>query len=339
VHGSAAPVLDEVSVGPNGAAQFALAEDGSLVFAKGVSGLGRRTLVWIDREGREEAVNVPPRSYTYARLSPDDTRVALDARDQQNDIWIWYLLRGTLERLTSDPGLNRLPVWTRDGKRVAFTSDRDGTEGIYWQAADASGTAERLSPEGFEGGPSSFSPDGTRLVFLAPLTGPGDLGILTLAPTQRTDMLFNDPSFSETNGEVSPDGQWLAYESEESGRAEIYLRPFPDVHASRRLVSTGGGTRPLWSRNGRELFYYVAPDTIMAVPVKAEKELELGRPTVALKGGFAVAVNAGRHYDVSRDGRRFLLLKDVDDAEARDTPQLVIWLHWSEELKRLVPTN
>ena len=155
VHGNPVPVMEGVSEGPNGNAQFALAENGSLVFARGMAGaLGRRTLVWVDRQGRQEAVNVPPRAYTYARLSPDGTRVALDARDQQSDIWIWHLLRGTLERLTFDPGLNRLPIWTRDGKRVAFTSDRDGPEGIYWQAADGSGTAERLSPGSSVAGPS-----------------------------------------------------------------------------------------------------------------------------------------------------------------------------------------
>ena len=123
-------------------------------------------------------------------------------------------------------------------------------------------------------------------------------------------------------------------------RARSDLRPFPDVNTSRQQVSTGGGTRPLWSRDGRELFYYVAPDTIMAVPVEAGKELVLGRPTVAVKGSFAVAVNTGRHYDVSPDGKRFLLLKDVEDTNARETPpQLVLVQHWSEELKRLVPAR
>jgi serine/threonine-protein kinase len=148
--GDPAPLLEGVSFAPTGATQYALAGDGSLIYVKGGSyanNVPRRTLVWVDRQGREEAIkDVPPRAYAYARLSPDGTRVALDARDQQNDIWIWDLARGGLQRLTTDPGMNRSPVWTPDGMRVAFTAEREGVvESIYWQKADASGVPERLS--------------------------------------------------------------------------------------------------------------------------------------------------------------------------------------------------
>lgn len=133
----------------------------------------------------------------------------------------------------------------------------------------------------------------------------------------------------------------MAYASNESGRFEIYLRPFPKVDASRRQVSTGGGTRPLWSRDGRELFYHVAPDTIMAVPVRLGDDITLGKPQTVAKGPYAVAVNTGRHYDVSPDGQRFLLLKDVAQAGTAKpvAPEIHVVLNWTEELKRLVPVK
>src|SRR5207253_6824593 len=115
-----------------------------------------RTLVWVDRQGREEAVKIQPRAFTYARLSPDGTRVALDVRDQQSDIWIGDPARGTLQRLTNDPGPNRLPTWTPDGTRVAFTAERDGVESIYWQKADGAGVPERLSIGSTVQAPLSF---------------------------------------------------------------------------------------------------------------------------------------------------------------------------------------
>ena len=297
----------------------------------------QRTLVWVDREGREEPINVPPRAYTYARLAPDGTRVALDSRDEENDIWIWDLSRETLQRLTFDPGLNRLPLWTPDSQRVAFTAQRDGTENIYWQAADGSGSAEPLSEGETLRGPKSFTPDTTRLVFTQPLAPPYDIGVITIDGDRQVEMLL-ETSFSETNGELSPDGEWLAYESTESGQSEIYLRPLPDVQTSRQQVSTGGGSRPLWSRDGRELFYYVEPGTIMAVPIGSGTELALGRPEVIIQGSYATPLNTGRHYDVSPDGQRFLLLRDAGDTrEDVASPQIILVQNWFEELKDRVP--
>jgi serine/threonine-protein kinase len=299
-----------------------------------------RTLFWVDRQGRQTAINVPPRAYTYARLSPDGTRVALDARDQQNDIWIWDLARETLQRLTTDPGLNRIPVWSLDGKRVAYSAERDGQpEGIYWQAADGSGTVEKLSVTSTQQGPSSFAPDGT-LVFVTPLNPPFDLGMLTPGSPRREEMLLKS-TFNEINGEVSPDGRWLAYESNEGSGAQIYLAAFPDVTSRKLAVSTGQGTRPLWSHDGRELFYYVAPDTIMAVTVSPGPSPVLGKPVPVVKGPYAVPGNTGRHYDVSPDGRRFLLLKDVEaTGSGRPAPtEIHLVQNWLQELERVVPAR
>ena len=342
--GNPVPIIERVSVEPGtGAAHFDIAEDGTLIYGLGTGSsiAGPRTLVWVDRKGREEAINVPPRSYTYARLSPDGKRVALDSRDDQNDIWIWDLSRETLQRLTNDPGFNRSPVWTPDSKKVAFSAERDGLESIYWQAFEGSGTPERLSSGSVPQAPESFSPDGKRLIFSTPLVTPYDVGFISLEGSHETQMLLRSAA-SELNAEISPDGRWLAYMSNESTRAEIYLRPFPKVDASRRQVSTTGGTRPLWSRDGRELFYHVAPDTIMAVPVvRLGDDITLLSPQPVVKGPYAVAANAGRHYDVSLDGQRFLLLKDVPQAGTAKpaAPEIHIVLNWAEELTRLVPVK
>ena len=321
--GEAVAILDGVAGGQiNGLSNYALASDGSLFYVSGSSTyVPPRTLVWVDRAGTQTPIHVPPRAYTYARLSPDGTRVALDSRDDQNDIWIWNLARETLQRLTTDPGLNRMPAWSPDGKRVAFTAERDGVESVYWQNADGSGTPERLSVGSTQEGPESFTPDGTRLLVDTPLSSPFDIGMVTLGSERREDILLGT-KFSEAGASVSPDGRWMAYESDETGRTEVYVAPFPDVAASKQQVSTGGGSRPLWSTNGRELFYYAAPDAIMAVPVTTGRTLVLGKPAVAVKGPYATPLNAGRHYDVSADGKRFLMLMDAataDGAEACPT--------------------
>ena len=146
---------------------------------------------------------------------------------------------------------------------------------------------------------------------------------------------------SESNGEISPDGRWLAYSSDESGRAEIYVRPFPNVNAGRQVVSTDGGTRPRWSSTGGELFYYVQPGMIMAVPVTLAADIAFGKPQLVVKGQYALSLSAARQYDVTADGQRFLLLKDASAPEVKTTAETEFHLviNWFEELKRLVPTG
>ena len=154
-------------------------------------------------------------------------------------------------------------------------------------------------------------------------------------------MLLHSPA-NEDNGEISPDGRWLAYDSNESGRSEVYVRPFPNVETGRRQVSTGGGTRPLWSRDQPELFYYVAPDTIMAVSVRLGTEAVLGTPRPVVKGRYADnQVLGSRHYDVSPDGQRFLLLKDAPppDGQKPAAPEIHVVVNWQEELKAKLPAK
>ncbi len=187
-------------------------------------------------------------------------------------------------------------------------------------------------------GPLSLSPDGKLLVFGEPGQPPFDLYTLTMGVDRKVAPLLNE-SYSEHNGEISPDGQWLVYQSDESGSNEIYVRPFPNVTAAgRSQVSSGGGTRPAWSRDGRELYYQGVDGAMMAVPVDLSTSREAfsaGRPTLLFSDPYYV-VQAGRSYDVARDGR-FLMIKNTTPQAA--APQLVVILNWLEELKRLVPAK
>ena len=302
-----------------------------------------RSLVWIDREGREEPLPAPPRPYSYPRLSPDGTQVAVDVRGAEGDIWVWHVARETLTRLTFDPGQDRFPLWSPDGRRIAFSSQRDGSGGVpFWQAADGTGQAERLAESSRQLFPTSFSPDGTRLlVYGATAEGQDaddNIGIVSLGAESQVSPLVQT-TFNERNGEVSPDGRWLAYESDESGQNEIYVRPFPEVDGGRWQVSTGGGAFPLWAPNGRELFYR-SDDALMGASIETGESFVAGNSTVLFEGQYAPSPG-GRNYDVSPDGRRFLMLRETSSGSADQDPppRFIVVQNWFEELRRLVPTN
>src|SRR4029453_700447 len=214
-----------------------------------------RILVGVVGEGREAPISAPPRAYALPRLSPDGTRVAVAAQDQDIDIWVWDLGRTTLTRVTFDPDFDSYPGWTRDGLRVIFSSQRGGARNLFWQAADGTGTVERLTDRPHQQNAVSVSREGTLLLFTAPATKTGeDVMQPELNGPHRVTPLVQSPAI-ERNGMVSPDGRWLAYESNESGRFEISVRPFPDVNRGHWQVSTSGGTRPLWAPGGQELVY------------------------------------------------------------------------------------
>jgi Tol biopolymer transport system component len=341
VTGDPVPVLDGVTFDDAGVEQFSLSADGSLVYAAGGGSPSQaRTLVWVDRQGREEPVPAPPRTFMYPRLSPDGTKVALDIRDQDDDIWVWDVTRATLTRLTFDPGMDRAPVWSPDGLRIAFSSQRGGIEGLFWQAADGTGAVERLWESTNTQFPTSFSPDGTRLVFteIKPLGSGRNIAVLDLADGRETTPLVQT-TFTERNGEISPDGRWLAYESEESGQLEIYVRTFPDVDAGRWQVSTGGGIQPLWARSGEELFYLALDGALMRVAVEGEMTFRADTPARLFQGFAPSAGSLYRTYDVSPDGQRFLMIKEGTPGDGGAAPSLILVRNWVEELKRLVPTH
>jgi serine/threonine protein kinase/Tol biopolymer transport system component len=328
-----------------GTANYEISNQGTLVYATGEP--IPRTLVWVDRTGMEQAIPAPARQYVAPRLSPDGTRVALNIADQEQDIWIWDLARQALTRLTFDPATDNYPLWSPDSQRLIFASGRSGSFNLYWQAADGTGMVGRLTESRTQQYPVAVTPDGTGILFQERVSGgPHDLMRLPLSPQrQPSPEVFGTPTpliqtmFNEQNAELAPKGQWLAYESNESGRFEIYVRPFPNVEAGRWQVSTNGGTAPVWARSGAELFFSGADGTIQGVRVDRSPTWRSSTPTTVVQGSYYLpgpGTVPARTFDVSPDGKRFLMIKD-SGSEAPSPPALIIVEHWFEELKRLVP--
>src|SRR6185503_841829 len=329
-------VLSQASAA-SGAANFDVSASGTLVYVTGLGDTPTFRMVWVDRAGHEEPLSAPLRTYLYPRLSPDGTRVALDIRDQDNDIWMWDLERETLTRMTVDPGLERFPLWSPDGRRLMFSSDRLGSSNVFIQAETEVGKSERLIGSSNTDSPMSISKDGRRMVVRREF----DLKLLMLDDTGKPvgDMQpLVQTQFQEVTGVLSPDDKWLAYGSNESGTFEIYVRPFPDVNAGRAQVSRGGGAQPVWSRDGRELFFFGETGELMGVEVGTGSTWTATAPRAVvhagyIRGNFAAASS----YDISPDGKRFLMIKRVANVPESNPVALVVVQNWFEELKRSVP--
>ena len=331
-----------------GAAQYSVSATGELSYVPGGASVGLRSLVWVGRDGREEPVAIEPSGYYYPRMSPDGTRVALDDYNDANDLWVWDFALETRTRLTVGEAGGEYPVWAPDGTRLAY-DDRTGS--IAWKAANNTGAVELLAASpGREGewqpSPYFFTPDGTALVFAS--TGNRDtgtnLGMIALEGGAEPVWLLEDV-FAERNAELSPDGRRMAYESNESGRFEIYVRPFPNVDDDRVQVSNAGGRRPLWSRDGRELFYLEppaggGPPRLMSAAVQVSEIFGVDARTPVMDWPYVQPLNlfTGRTYDVSLDGQRFLAVKDIETNDG-ESPSIVVVQNWFTELERLVPTE
>ncbi len=340
VIGGPVPVLDGVS-------QYALSETGTLAYSVGIFAAGtarRRSLVWVDRDGAEERVNAEPRNYVYPRISPSGEQVLLNVGDQEDDIWVLNLERGTLGRRTFSPEGDSYPAWTPNDERIAFSSRRTDGVGMYWKAADNTGSVAPILLDDDGGGrfgdPYFFTPDGAKLVFRE--AGHPDtldnIAIVSVEGDSEPEILLNGV-FNERNAELSPDGNWMAYESNESGQSEIYVRPFPNVDDGLWQISNAGGEYPLWSRSGGELFYIegTADQRLMATPVETGPTFDHENPQALFE--WAYTNSAGRPYDVSPDGQRFLVIRnriEDDDADVV-APKVNVILNWFEELKEKVP--
>jgi len=335
------PVLEQLASVGSGAAQYTVSRTGALVFVPGglttgstFGGGALRTLVWIDRRGHEESIPAPARSYVSPRLSPDGTTIALDSRDQELDIWTFDLARKTLTRLTMDPAVDGYPVWTPDGRRIIFESNRGGgVFNLYSQAADGTGVPEALTKSQNSVWPHSISPDGTRMVLHETGSKTGDdLDVLVMDGKSKPEPLIQT-AFSEQHGEISPDGRWLAYDSNDSGQQQVHVRPFPNVNSGHWQVSPSGGSKPVWAHNGKELFY-LSGRAMMAVPVQTTTSFSAGNPVKLFEGPYFSGGSA-RVYDVSRDGQKFLMIKEpptTTDLTATQASMVVV-LNWTEELK------
>ena len=329
-----------------GTMALSVSGDGTLVYRPGgaVSGAlaeGGGTPVWVDRTGRATPIGVRRSGVQFPRLSPDDTRLAMAVTSGQGqDIWVEDLDRGSSTRLTDD-GTALNPAWSPDGDRVFFTSASLSSFGLHSRAADASDERQAFltGDRGTGMAPFSWTPDGQALFFWEGTLRGGD--IWTVSPDgDRSPYLVGANDF--TTPDLSPDGQWLAYASDESGQLEISVHRYPD-QGGKVTVSSGGGREPRWSPAGRELFYRsLAGDRMMVVAVTTDPTFSLSRPEVLFEFDNARIAGRARNYDVSSDGQRFVMISGMLDAEAESGPAdttLILVENWFEELNRLVPTN
>jgi len=237
-----------------------------------------------------------------------------------------------------DPAGNPLAAWSRDGSRIAFGSDRFGATNLFWQSADGGGSPERLLESARIQMPLTFTPD-NRLLFSEEIPGEGRNIMALRLDTRAVEPVIRTPA-NELTPEISPDGRWIAYDSNESGQFEIYVRPYPDTNRGRWQISTGGGRQPLWSRDGRELFYRDFSGAVMGVRVTSTPAFSSDAVTKVLDastypgGGSS---GSARGYDVAGDGR-FLMVK-LGQRDAGASPSIVIVQNWFEELKRLAPAR
>jgi eukaryotic-like serine/threonine-protein kinase len=336
VTGQSATVVDGVSTAAanSGDSQFVVADSGLLAYVPGSGrGLDRR-LVWVDRQGRNEPLTDARRAFDMVRLSPDGSRLALTIGGPNDDMWLYDLSRRALTRLTSAWD-NHLQAWTPDGRHIVFRSDRSVESKLrwqlYWQTPDGSGAVERLNDSANPTGSGCWSPDARVFVFSQSrnVEEGSDLWLLTGA-TRTVQPLIQTP-FSARDPRFSPDGHWLAFGSNESGRPEVYVQPFPGLGAKWQ-ISTEGGVAPVWEGHGRELFYQ-SGNKLMAVAIQTQPTFVAGPPHVLFDGAYVA--DGSNDYDVAPDGRFIMIQTGQSEAPAT---QIALVQNWFEELKRRAPT-
>jgi serine/threonine-protein kinase len=331
---------------------FAVSRNGSLIYVPG-GATAPSTLALVSRDGSVHPLGLPPQPYHHPRISPDGHNLVFETDDgKEAVIWIYALSGGGPPRQLTFVGRNRSPIWTPDGRRITFASDRDGNTTLFWQAADGSGTAERLlkGEATTAWRPEAWTPDGKTLAFVSD-SGVGDIWTLTVGGESKPKKFVESPA-NVRYTEFSRDGRWFAYSSTETGPSlmsfDIFVQPFPPTGAKYRLTTTGA-RNALWSPDGKELFYAdYRPDLsitaghLSAVEVRTQPAFSFGKPTPLPIGEGVQIGGTGRQYDITPDGKQFVVLLDASTPGGTRRPppsQINVVLNWSEELKRLVPTK
>ncbi|HLL75094.1 MAG TPA: protein kinase [Pyrinomonadaceae bacterium] len=326
--GEAVPVVKQIGFTlSNARAHFSVSETGTLLYRPSAAAADTQ-LVWFDRAGKQLDTVGAAGHYSDIRLSPDGKRVAfqrLDTEKGASDIWLIELARGTTSRLTFDPANDGDPVWSPDGGRIVFASMKEGMPNLYQKLSSGAGGEELLLKTEDAKLANDWSPDGRHVLYNAV----SDLWVLPLFGERRPEP-FVRTDFQEASGRFSPDGRWIAYTSNESGRFEVYVQSFP-ASGGKWQVSNGGGGSPRWRRDGRELFYLSADGKLMAVEVDGSSDkFEAGVPAPLFEPRVG-AISGDSPYDVAADGRRFLV--KVPAEETAPAPVTVV-LNWTADLKR-----
>jgi serine/threonine-protein kinase len=315
VIGTAASLTQQPTPSPDGDVNLGVSRSGDFAFQ--ASTVAGNRLVLVDRNGAAREAGADSGFYFQPRISPDGQRVALtrapDFAINTADIWVLDLKQRTRSRVTFDTAV-AFPLWSPDGRRIAYTRYPKGfivPEGqIYWVAADGSGIPDSLLTRPGLWLPSSFEPDGRGLAYYGAGSATEKFQIWRLGPgggTAPSQILVS--GFNNSNPTLSPDGHWFAYVSNESGRREVYVRPYPGP-GGRWQVSLEGGTEPLWSPTGREIFYRDG-DKVMAAAVRTQGGFEVGNRLQLFNGDFSPSPTGGRNYDVTRDGQTFVMLQPM----------------------------
>ena len=296
-----------------------MTDDGGLVYIRGNA---KHRLVWVDRSGRQSAALDTAREYAHVRLAPNGRQAAVTiVTGARRDIWTLDLIAGTLTPLTTT-GTSRNPIWSADGQRILYASTHGGRAAFWWQPADGSGAAQLAVTPRHNPWFADLSPDGRHVVFNAIASVNFDLESVSLDSTHEARELSASRTAIEAQGRFSPDGRWVAYNSDESGALEVYVRPFSQG-GGRTLVSVGGGSRPIWGHDGKKLYYWQGTRLIEATlsfdPVPA-----VVSRTPLFSGRYE------NDFDVSRDGTRFLMI-----ALETSGLGLVVIPNFRTELKRL----
>ena len=327
--GPAVQAIDNLPVMAAGVPVVDVSTSGTVVFTPSTA-VSR--LVWVSRQGTEQPLNEVLRSYLNPRLAPDGNRVVVEA----GDLWIQDLARATFTRLTSKDAVTYgFPIWTPDGRRVVHRTPN----GLRVQDADGSGQGQVIAGTSEFDFPGSVSADGETLVIMRSSQETSfDLYALPLRDPAQARPIVKTAAY-EGGARLSPDGRWLTYVSNESGQNEVYLRPFPGPDR-RWPISTQGGTQAIWNPNGKEIFYR-SGNKMMVVDVSTAPDVMLSPPRLLFEQRYAFGAGITiANYDVTRDGQRFLMIKDTaaTDQTATATPaSMVVVLNWLEELKQRVP--
>jgi serine/threonine protein kinase/Tol biopolymer transport system component len=332
--------------GAQGIAQLAFSDSGTLVYVTKASPL--RTVALVNREGKATPIALPPGEYETPRLSPNGKQLVLSViADGERNIYVYDLVAKTSpRRLTFDGTNNRFPIWSADGKSIVFQSDREGNNYMFWQPADGiTGKAERLGMPVARSGihrPSDFARHASMLLFTVVIAGSRENDIYAYSIADRKSVVVVSEARRQHNAQLSPDGRWLLYESDESGRAEVYLQPYPPVPNVKFQISRGGGHSPLWSPSGKELFF-VSGGALFSVSFETQ-------PSPSFSEKIRLPVPAfiqpevdpsNRQYDVTLDGQEFVMILPPGEsvADTGPPPQVQAVVGWFEKLKSKAATR
>lgn len=334
-------VLEGVLMSRNsGVANYDVSQSGDLAYFPGAVDKGERTLVWVDRNGNTEPLKLAPsRAYLHPRIAPDMHQLAVEIEGPNHNFYVYDFARDVLSQMTSD-GVSHWPVWSSDGKQLAYRSGPMGAFKMWQVPADRSHPAAQLPGAGTSQSAESWSPDGRELVYTATTPEAGSHIIVESLEGDHESHPFADIKASAGSAKFSPDGHWLAYCSNETKTPQVYVQAFPGP-GPKIQVSSEGGTDPVWKRTGGEL-YFRNGDKMMAVAVSTTPTFTAGHPRTLWEGRYSHGMSTScgppgatsSNYDVTVDGQRFLMIKD----EAPDTAvskQIVVVLGWADEVNRL----